>query len=124
MKVPVCLSLLLLAAPALAQAPAPEPQKPVCIRASDNNDYNARPIGLHEVLARNALGRDHRAVRLMTTCTHIDRTADIGLHSMTVCMGVGDIVVTSTPLGPRERCRVTAISQAPEDYAKAKYAYR
>lgn len=121
MKVPVCLALALTAAPAIAQPP---PQKPVCIRASDSNDYNARPIGLHEVLARNALGHDRRGVRVMTTCTHVDRTATIGLRSMGYCLAMGDLVVTSVPLGMRERCRVTAISQVPEDYAKAEYKYR
>lgn len=124
MKVPVCLALLLSAAPVLAQPPAPPPQKPVCIRASSSNDYNARPIGLHEVLARNQLGSDHRAVRLMTTCTHIDRMANVGLKSFGYCVAMGDTVATQVPMGPREVCRVTGISQVPEDYAKAEYQYR
>lgn len=119
MKVPVCLSLLLFAVPAAAQAP-----KPVCVRASSDNDYNARPIGLHDVLARSQMGSDRRAVRITTTCTHIDRTAVIGLRSMTLCLGVGDTVAAATPLGPRETCRVAAIGTAPEDYARAKYEYR
>lgn len=128
MKLPVCL-LLAMTVPVLAQPPAlapgaPGPQKPFCLRASDANDYNARPIGLHEVLARNALGHDRRGVRVMTTCTHVDRTAAVALRSFTYCLAVGDTVATSTPLGPRERCRVTAISQVPEDYAKAEYQYR
>jgi hypothetical protein len=43
---------------------------------------------------------------------------------MGYCLAMGDMVVTSVPLGPREACRVTAISQVPEDYAKAEYRYR
>lgn len=121
MKVPVCLALFLSAAPAIAQPP---PQKPVCIRAGDNNDYNARPIGLHEVLARNQMGSDRRGVRLTTTCTHIDRTATIALRATTYCIRQGDTVTVSVPLGRRETCRVTAVSQVPEDYAKAEYKYR
>jgi len=127
------LSFLLFAAPvfvvsAIAEAPvrsrpdAMPPEKPLCVDASRSNNYNARPISLHDVLARNSMG-DMRGVRLGTTCIHIDRTATIGLHSMTGCIGMGDEVGVSAPGGQREICRVTSISPVAEDYAKAEYKY-
>jgi hypothetical protein len=104
------------AIPALAQPPAP-----VCIDASRDTQYNARPISLHDILARNALGPDHRAARLSTTCIHIDRAAFVALHSFTRCVAVGDDVSVSLMGGPGERCRVTGVKDTPDDYAKAPY---
>jgi hypothetical protein len=117
MKIPVTLSLLLLAAPALAQTPPP---KSLCVDASRDSNYNARPISLHEVLARNATG-DRRGARIKTTCIHIDRAANVALRSMTQCIGLGDTVSVGLMGGPNETCRVTGVSLVPEDYATAKY---
>jgi len=76
---------------ALAIAPAAAQEKPLCVDASRNSAYNARPVSLHEVLARNSTG-DMRGVRLGTTCIHVDRAATVGLHSLTQCIGKGDDV--------------------------------
>jgi hypothetical protein len=105
---------ILLATPAFAQ------EKTLCVDASRDTNYNARPISLHEVLARNALGSDKRSVRLGTTCIHVDRSAMVSLHSTTQCIGKGDEVATVTIDGQREVCRVTSIAPG-EDYAAAKY---
>jgi hypothetical protein len=107
------------ATPALAQAP----DKPLCIDASRDGRYNARPISLHEILARNAFGADKRAARLSTTCIHVDRSAIVALHSFTQCIATGDDVTTSTIDGHREVCRVTGVAAAPESYADAKYKW-
>jgi hypothetical protein len=104
---------LILATPAIAQ------EKSLCVDASRDTNYNARPISLHEVLARNALG-DKRSVRLGTTCIHVDRSARVALRSMTHCIGKGDEVATATIDGRREVCRVTSIAPG-DDYAAAKY---
>ena len=103
--------------PAFAQG------KPLCVDASQDGRYNARPLSLHTVLARNAFGSDHRAVKLETTCIHVDRAAYVSLHSFTRCIAVGDDVVTSIPGGQREICRVTGVTPADESYADAKYSY-
>jgi len=108
---------VILAAPAFAQ------EKPLCIDASRDGKYNARPISLHEVLARNAFGADKRAARLSTTCIHVDRSATVSLHSLTQCIAVGDDVATATIDGHRETCRVTGVAAAPESYADAKYQW-
>ena len=108
---------LILATPAFAQ------EKPLCVDASRDTSYNARPISLHEVLARNAFGNDRRAARLSTTCIHVDRGAFISLHSLTTCIGKGDDVTTTTIDGRREVCRVTGVAPAPESYADAKYRW-
>jgi hypothetical protein len=116
MKTPAFLCLMLAAAPALAQTPP----KSLCVDATRNTSYNARPISLHEVLARNATG-DRRGARISTTCIHIDRAANVALRSMTHCIGLGDTVSVSLMGGPGETCRVTGVSLVPEDYATAKY---
>ncbi|HUE63950.1 MAG TPA: hypothetical protein VMO78_06215 [Rhizomicrobium sp.] len=105
------------ASPALAQ------DKPLCVDASQDGRYNARPLSLHTVLARNAFGSDRRPVKLETTCIHVDRAAFVSLRSFTRCIAIGDDVVTSIPGGQREICRVTRVTPAPESYADAKYSY-
>ncbi len=45
------MALAAIAAPAFAQD-----DKPLCVDASQDGRYNARPLSLHTVLARNAFG--------------------------------------------------------------------
>lgn len=124
MKLAVLLSLIAL--PTLAQtvvrspSDAAPPDKPLCVDAMRADSYNARAISRHEVLARNAIG-DRRAVRLMTTCIHLDRAANIGLSSFGHCIGMGDTVVATVPGGPNQTCKVTGVGTTPEDYATAKF---
>jgi hypothetical protein len=96
-------------------------QDKLCIDASAREQYNARPISQHEVLARNAFGVDHRAARLGTTCIHIYRESNIALHSLTRCVALGDDVAVSTMGGRGERCKVTSVTPTAESYAEAKY---
>jgi len=117
-----CVALFLALAIAAA-SPAFAQDKPLCVDASQDGRYNARPLSLHTVLARNAFGSDRRAVRLETTCIHVDRAAFVSLHSFTRCIAIGDDVVTSIPGGQREICRVTGVTPVPESYADAKYSY-
>jgi hypothetical protein len=114
----VLLILLAAATPAFADTGS------ICIDASDHNQYNARPLSLHDVLARNALGQEKRAARITTTCIHIDRSAIVGLHSLTRCIDKGDDVAVSTLDGRHERCRVTGVTPVAESYADAKYNYK
>jgi len=108
--------LSLLATPALADTGS------ICVDASDHNQYNARPIAQHDVLARNALGPDHRAARISTTCIHIYRDSFVALHSLTRCIDKGDEVAVSTIDGRSERCKVTGVTPVAESYAEAKYS--
>ena len=109
---------------AASAAPAFAQDKPLCVDASQHDRYNARPLSLHTVLARNAFGEDRRAVKLETTCIHVDRAAFISLHSFTRCIAVGDDVVTAIPGGgQREICRVTGVTPVAESYGDAKYSY-
>lgn len=112
------MALAAISAPAFAQD-----DKPLCVGTSEDRRYNARPLSLHTVLARNAFGSDHRAVKLETTCIHVDRAAFVSLHSFTRCIAVCDDVVTSIPGGHREICRVTGVTPVAESYADAKYSY-
>lgn len=117
MKFAALLLTIAVTAPAFAQ------DKPLCVDASQTDRYNARPLSLHTVIARNAFGSDHRAVKLETTCIHVDRAAFVSLRSFTRCIAIGDDVVTSILGGGREICRVTKVSPAGESYADAKYSY-
>ncbi|HWU56168.1 MAG TPA: hypothetical protein VN175_11750 [Rhizomicrobium sp.] len=107
--------LLAVSTPALAGTNS------ICVDASSRNQYNARPISLHDVLARNAIGPDRRAARLTTTCIHIYRDSFVALHSLTRCIDKGDEVAVSTIDGRRERCMITAVAPVAESYADAKY---
>src|SRR5205807_865584 len=93
----------------------------ICIDASSRNQYNARPLAQHEVLAKNAFGQEKRAARLTTTCIHIYRDSFVALHSLTRCIDKGDEVAVSTIDGRHEQCRVTGVAPAAESYANAKY---
>jgi hypothetical protein len=106
---------VLFAVPAFAQ------EKPLCVDASRDGQYNARPLSQHDVLARNSFGSDHRAARLGTTCIHIYRDSLVSLRSLTQCIALGDEVGISTIDGRSERCRVTSVAPIAESYAEAKY---
>lgn len=95
-------------------------EKPVCVDATRNSNYNARPISSHDILVRNSMGGDRRSLRLGTTCMRIDRTANVSLHSLTQCIAKGDEVATAAIDGQREICRITSVLPG-EDYATAKY---
>jgi hypothetical protein len=107
----------------LVATPAFAADKAICVDASDRNQYNARPLSQHDVLARNALGPEKRAVRISTTCIHIYRDSFVALHSLTRCIDKGDEVGISTIDGRRERCKVTGVTPAAQSYADAKYSY-
>ena len=83
MKIAILPVLLLTSFPAFAQ-------DKLCIDASSREQYNARPITLHDVLARNAFGADRRAARIATTCIHIYRDSNVALRSLTRCIALGD----------------------------------
>jgi len=116
MKYGVLSALLVLSTPVLADTNS------ICIDASSNNQYNARPLSLHDVLARNALGVEKRAARITTTCIHVYRDSFVALHSLTRCIGKGDEVAVSTIDGRREQCKVTGVAPVAESYADAKYS--
>lgn len=105
----------------LAATPAFADTGSICVDASSRNQYNGRPLALHDVLARNALGSDRRAARISTTCIHIDRDSMVALRSLTRCIGKGDEVAISTMDGRGERCKVTGVTEATAGYADAKY---
>jgi len=114
--------LVLSALFAIAATPALADANSLCIDASSRNQYNARPLGVHDVLARNAFGAEKRAARLTTTCIHIYRESFVALRSMTRCIDKGDEVAVSTIDGRGERCRVTGVAPIAESYAEAKYS--
>jgi len=115
------LTFAALAAPGFAPALAQD--KPLCVDASHDGHYNAQPLSLHTVIARNAFGDDKRAAVLQTTCIHVDRSAFISLHSFSQCIAVGDDVVASIPGGPREICKVTKVTPTAQSYDDVKYSW-
>jgi hypothetical protein len=118
MKYAVLLILLAAATPAFAEPAS------ICVDASSRNQYNARPLAQHDILARNALGSDHRAARITTTCIHIYRDSFVALRSFSRCIDKGDEVAISTIDGRHESCRVTGVTPVVESYADVKYSYK
>jgi hypothetical protein len=108
MRHAIILSGILLSA-AAAQAEPAAAEKPVCVRAGRDTDYNARPIAQHDILIRNAVG-DRRPLRLSTTCVHIYPDAFVAVRSMTLCVGQGDQVAARTIDGHGETCRVAHVA--------------
>jgi len=115
MKFAVLSVVLFASTPALADTGA------ICVDASSRERYNARPLSVHGVLAKNAFGQEKRAVRISTTCIHIYRDSFVALRSLTKCIAMGDEVAVSTIDGRREQCKVTGVTPAEQSYAEAKY---
>jgi hypothetical protein len=101
--------------------PAAHQVKPVCVQADRFDDYNARPVGMHEVVIRNALGSDHRGLKLFTTCTYIDPTARISVHAFSKCVSMGDEVSAIALGGHHELCRVARVEPFVEGSVKPPY---
>jgi hypothetical protein len=119
MRYAVILSALLLTAvPAAAQPAAPA--KPICVHAQRDTDYNARPIGRHDIFVRNAVG-DRRPVRASTTCIHIYPDSFVAVRSSLACLGMGDEVSARTIGGPGERCRISKLTPYVEGSNAAGY---
>jgi hypothetical protein len=116
MKCAVLIVFLATATPVWAQPNG------ICVDASSRERYNARPLSVHEVLAKNAFGQEKGAVRISTTCIHIYRDSFVALHSLTKCIAKGDEVAVSTIDGRREQCKVTGVATAEQSYADAKYS--
>ena len=98
---------------ALAQGMmAPPGQGPICVQASDRDDYNARAIGRHDVFIQNSLGKDRRGLRLSTTCIDLDPISITGVsvHSFSRCVSMGDQVSAVSIDGHVEHCRVSRVS--------------
>jgi hypothetical protein len=106
--------VLCLAPAAFAQGMmAPPPDKaPLCVRASESSDYNARAIGRHDIFIQNALGKDRRGLRLTTTCIDLDPISikGVAVHSFSQCVAQGDRVEAASTDGHIERCRVSRVS--------------
>ena len=107
--------MLCLSPAALAQgmmSPPPPPQAPLCVRASNSDDYNARAIGRHDIFIQNSLGKDRRALRLTTTCIDLDPISikGVAVHSFSQCVGMGDHVSAVSTDGHVERCRVSRVA--------------
>lgn len=117
--VAICATFLGGAASAAPPA-APLASKPICVEARRGTEYNARPIGQHDVLIQNAVG-DRRPLRLETTCIHIYPDALVAVHSSLNCVGMGDDVSVRTIDGQGERCRVSKVTPLAAGSIQAPY---
>jgi hypothetical protein len=106
----VLASLLALTAPAAAgDAFNSAPAGKICI--DTHKDYQALYLkGSRNVLiAHQTLGRDHRVLKISTTCFELRDALTIRLSTGFNCLSMGDDVFTSTIDGQRESCRVTRV---------------
>jgi len=90
-------------------ARAAEADKSMCVRASHNTDYNARPIGPHDIYLANSVGA-RNAVRAETTCIHMRPGAVVAVHSRFACVSQGDPVGVNNIGLPGEQCRIVKLS--------------
>lgn len=71
--------------------------------------YVARPLNAHDIFIQPAIGKDRPALRLTTTCRHLQSPAAIGIGSSVACIGKGD-VVSVTLFSERQTCTVTGVA--------------
>jgi hypothetical protein len=99
----IAAAALLAATPALAAPPGT-----VCI--DPRHTYQATWLHDHDVVARQLIGPDHRALRLTTTCFFLKQADNIAFASNFRCLDRGDDVFTTTIDGRRQSCRVTQVA--------------
>jgi hypothetical protein len=80
-----------------------------CVRASHATDYNARPIGPHDIYLANSVGK-RNAARAETTCIHIRPGAVVAVQSRFACVSQGDPVGVNNIGLPGEQCRIVRLS--------------
>jgi hypothetical protein len=112
MKLPciVLSSLLAAAAPAAAGDTFNAPGGRICI--DTHYDYQAFYLkgSDNDVVAHQTLGRDHRVLKISTTCHDLRDALTIRLNSQFNCLAMGDDVSSSTIDGHHQMCRVTRVA--------------
>jgi hypothetical protein len=106
----VLASLLFAAAPAVAGETFNAPGGKICI--DTHYDYQALYLkgSQNDVVAHQTLGRDHRDLRISTTCHNLRDALTIRLASQFNCLAMGDDVFANTIDGHNQSCRVTRVS--------------
>ena len=99
----ILLAFLVTSGPLLAA----EPPHNICI--DPHYGYQARYLAGQDIVAKATFGRDHRELKLSTTCIALHTAIHISLSSEFACVGKGDTVVTSTIDGERQSCRITHV---------------
>ena len=109
------ISLLALAAPAGAGDAFNTPGGKICL--DTHYDYQALYLkgSSNDVVVHQTLGRDHRVLKLSTTCHDLRDATAIRLQSQFNCLAMGDDVFANTIDGHGQSCRVTRV----EPYAPA-----
>ncbi len=101
-------TLLALAAAGFAvAAQAADAPKAACI--DPHLSYLARPLNNHEIYVESTMGPKKPAVRLTTSCHHLEPVIGFGFSAGFSCIGQGDTVV-ATAMGERQSCRITKIA--------------
>jgi len=103
-------------APLLATAPAAAgdtfnspPTGNICL--DPHKDYQALYLkgSRYDIVAHQTLGRDHRVLKISTTCFALREALTIRLATSFNCVAMGDEVYTSTIDGHAQSCRVTHV---------------
>jgi hypothetical protein len=110
------MKLVILAGTGLVLANAAWAEAPKVSCLDPHRSYIARPLNHHDVFAQQSIGAPKPAVRLKTSCTHLDPAIGFGLSSSFTCIGPGDSVVATINGGERQACVVTKVlPYAPEE---------
>jgi hypothetical protein len=102
--------LLALTAPAVAGDTFNSPPTgKICI--DTHKDYQALYLkgSRTDVVAHQTLGRDHRVLKISTTCFDLRDALTIRLSTGFNCVAMGDDVFTDTIDGHAQSCRVTHV---------------
>lgn len=100
-------ALLIASAPAPAEPAATPPTGNICI--DTHWDYQALWLSGHDIVAKQTFGRDHRELKISTTCFDLESSDFIRLSSDFRCVAMGDKVFTHKLGGHSQVCRISHV---------------
>lgn len=70
--------------------------------------YIARALNAHDVFVQSTLGKARPAVRVTTSCYHLQSAIGFGINTEYTCLSRGDTVVANL-MSEHQPCTVTAV---------------
>ena len=102
-------SLLAMTAPAAAGDTFNTPTGKICLDPAQNYQAFYLKGSDNEIVAHQTFGRDHRMLRLSTTCIDLRDATTIRLATGFNCIAMGDEVFSNAMGGHRQSCRITRV---------------
>lgn len=93
-----------------------EPPKSGAACVDPHRSYIAQPLNSHDVYVKQSIGAPKPAIRVSTSCTHLQPALGVGFSSSFSCIDLGDWAVASVIGGRPQKCRVTkVVPYVPQD---------